>query len=118
MKNYCNSTVRRQDRLLDEETANTVLLHGEYGFLSLTQPNGDAYGLPISYVVENDTLFLHCAPEGMKLRCIETHPEVSFCVVGHTHIIPEKFTTEYQSVILRGKASIVVGRMIFIYIPS
>jgi nitroimidazol reductase NimA-like FMN-containing flavoprotein (pyridoxamine 5'-phosphate oxidase superfamily) len=108
MKNYDNSRVRRQDRLLSEESADELLKDGRYGVLSMTRPDGTAYGVPISYVVDHDTIFMHCAPEGEKLRCLRAHPEVSFCVVGHTQVIPDHFTTEYQSVIVRGHASLVV----------
>ena len=34
------------------------------------------------------------------------HPEVTFCIVGRTHLLPNKFTTEYESVLLSGRARI------------
>lgn len=60
---YDNTQVRRQDRLLDEEAARSLLRDGEYGILSMRDENGKSYGLPINYVWDNDNaLYIHCAP--------------------------------------------------------
>lgn len=102
---YDNSTVRRQDRLLDEETARRLLDNGEYGFLSMVNEKGEAYGVCTNYAWDGgNSLYIHCAPEGHKWRCMEAHPQVSFAVVGTTRVVPEHFTTEYQSIILHGTA--------------
>ena len=44
---YDNSTVRRQDRLLEEERAREILQVGEYGFLAMASAEG-GYGVPIN----------------------------------------------------------------------
>jgi len=99
--NYSNASVRRQDRLLDEEAARQLLKLGEYGVLSLQAEAGGAYGLPINYVWDGEgSLYLHCAPEGRKLLCLRACNRVSFCVVGATRVASEKFTTAYESIIL------------------
>lgn len=105
---YINETVRRQDRLMNEADAKTLLENGEYGILSMCDDEtGGAYGIPVNYVWDgHDALYIHCAPEGRKLRCIAGNPNVSLCVIGHTHLIPNKFTTEYESVVLSGTARI------------
>lgn len=104
---YTNDTVRRQDRLLDEASARQLLCEAEYGVLSMATPEGGAYGIPVNYVYDgSDTLYIHCAPEGRKLRCIEANERVSFCVVGRTRLLPGKFTTEYESVVVEGRASV------------
>jgi nitroimidazol reductase NimA-like FMN-containing flavoprotein (pyridoxamine 5'-phosphate oxidase superfamily) len=102
-------TIRRQDRLLEESKMQELLRTAEYGFLSLgTSENGYAYGIPISYAYdeENKALYFHCAPEGHKLENMKANNQVSFCVVGKTQPIPEKFTTIYESVIAFGVADI------------
>lgn len=102
---YDNSEVRRRDRLLEEEAARHLLEQGEYGILSLVDEYGEAYGVCTNYVWDGDhSLYTHCAPEGRKLRCIDAHPQVSFTVIGHTQVVPEHFTTEYQSIVLCGTA--------------
>ena len=103
---YDNSTVRRQDRLLDEARAREILQVGEYGFLAMAAVEG-GYGVPINYAIRGDTIYLHCAPEGRKLQAVANDNRVTFCVVGEKRLIPEKFTTMYESVVASGSARIV-----------
>lgn len=104
---YTNEGVRRQDRLLAEAEAFRLLEHGEYGVLSMVTPDGTAYGVPVNYVWDGQcALYVHCAPEGKKLRCLSIRSRVSFCIIGHTHVLPDKFTTEYESIVLVGEARI------------
>ena len=104
---YVNDTVRRQDRLMDEERALELLRESEYGVLSMQDVDGSGYGVPLNYVWDGDrSIYIHCAPEGHKLQALEHHPLVSFCIIGRVHLLPRNFTTEYESVILRGEAHI------------
>ena len=98
--------IRRQDRLLDESRARELLQVGEYGVLSMATEQG-GYGVPINYAVVGDTLYMHCAPEGRKLRAIGADERVSFCVVGHSRVVSANFTTEFESVIAHGRARLV-----------
>ena len=100
---YTVEKVRRQDRLLDRQRALEILEQGEAGVLSMRSEDGEgAYGIPLSYVWDGKSaLYVHCAPEGRKLACITACPEVSFCVVGRTNVVAEKFTTGYESIVLR-----------------
>lgn len=106
MIKFDNRSVRRQDRLLDEQAALELLKVGEYAFLSMTIREG-AYGVPLNYVVEDDVIYIHCAPEGRKLRAIAEDDRVSLCVVGQTKVVGEMFTTAYESVIVQGRAQVV-----------
>lgn len=108
---YDNSSIRRQDRLLPAERAEALLREGEYGVLSLVCPADGPdsapvpYGIPVNFVWDGDRrIYLHGAPEGRKLRCIAGNPEVSFTVVGRTNVLPGKFTTEYESIVLECRA--------------
>ena len=103
---YDCTNIRRQDRLLDESRARELLQAGEYGILSMATEQG-GYGVPINYVLVEDTIYLHCAPEGRKLRAISADERVSFCVVGHSRVVSEHFTTEFESVIAHGRARVV-----------
>lgn len=106
--NYSTDAVRRQDRLLNEEEARKLLQEGEYGVLSMQTLEGGAYGMPVNYAWDGHSyLYLHCAPEGHKLRCIARNERVSFCVVGRTRVIPDKFTTDYESIVLSCIAQLV-----------
>ena len=103
---YDNGAVRRQDRLLSEDRAVELLLSGEYGFLAMASDDG-GYGVPVNYAVDGNTIYVHCAPEGAKLRAIANDGRVTFCVVGHKCLVPEQFTTMYESVMAKGYARIV-----------
>lgn len=102
---YNNDRVRRQDRLLDSERAAELVRTAEYGVLSMVTPDGRGYGVPLNYVWDGaDSLYIHCAPVGDKLRALAAEADVSFCVVGRTRVVPERFTTEYESVVMRCRA--------------
>lgn len=108
MDKFDNTKVRRQERLLDEESAREIIRGGEYGILSMVESvDGElsGYGIPINFAWNGEGyIYLHCAPEGHKLDCIAANSNVSLCVVGRTDVISNKFTTAYESVIVRGKA--------------
>lgn len=105
---YKQNDIRRQDRLLDESRATELLRTAEYGVLSMADTEGTPYGLPLNYVWDGDSaLYIHCAPEGRKLRTLAQNAAVSFCVVGRVHLLPSQFTTEYESVVLQGRATVV-----------
>lgn len=105
---YNNNDVRRQDRLLTEDEATMLLRTGEYGVLSMIdclEEKAMAYGVPVNFVWDGkEALYIHCASEGRKLRCLDNNKDVSFCVVGKTKVIPNKFTTAYQSIVMECKA--------------
>lgn len=96
--------IRRKDRIMDEAAALDLLETGEYGFLAMNGRNGYGYGIPLSYVKEGNRLYFHCAPQGYKLECLRASPEVSFCVVGKTCLLPGQFTTAYESALAFGHA--------------
>lgn len=99
--------MRRKDRQVSKDEALEILKNGEYGFLSMVDRDHNPYGVPISYVLDGNSIYLHSAIEGQKLDCISSNPNVTFCVVGNTEVLPSKFSTKYESTIVFGKASIV-----------
>ena len=96
---------RRKDRILGSTETRALLEQGEYGYLAMCGINGYGYGIPLSYVVEEDKIYFHCAPEGFKLDNMKANNKVSFCVVGKTRPVPEQFTTAYESTVVFGKIS-------------
>jgi hypothetical protein len=101
--------MRRQDRKLTDEESIEILRKGEYGILSMCTANNGAYGIPLNYVLVNNEIYFHSATEGSKLDFLLNNNKVSFCVVGNTEILPAKFATIYESVIVFGNASLVNG---------
>lgn len=107
MKNYSTNNIRRQDLLLEQEAAAKLLRAGEYGVLSFCGANG-AYGVPLSYAWDaEEVIYFHCAPKGEKMQHIKHNPNVSFAIVGRTNVLSAKFTTEYESLILKGVVEVV-----------
>lgn len=101
--------LRRKDREIPPGEAEALLARGEYGVLSTVGVDGQPYGMPLSYAYRNNAIYFHCALEGHKLENLEHSPKVSFCVVGRTRVLPEKFATEYESAVVFGVASEVSG---------
>jgi nitroimidazol reductase NimA-like FMN-containing flavoprotein (pyridoxamine 5'-phosphate oxidase superfamily) len=97
--------VRRTDRQIPEAEALAILRAGEYGVLSTVSAQGRPYGVPVNFCVLDDDIYFHCALEGAKLDNIEHSPEVSFCVVGATEVLPSQFGTKYESCVIEGRAS-------------
>lgn len=99
--------MRKKQREITEEESIEILNNGEYGILATIGENGYAYATPLSYVYYNNAIYFHCAVEGSKLDNIRYNEKVSFCVVGKTKVLADKFSTEYESAIVFGRASIV-----------
>lgn len=96
--------IRRKDRAMEQEKMIKVLETQAYGILSTADAGGQPYGMPLSYVYTNGAIYFHCATEGHKLENLRENSRVSFCVVGQTCVLPDKFTTNYESVIAFGEA--------------
>ena len=100
-------SMRRVDRQMAETEAKELLGRGEYGILALIDEEGRPYGVPLNYVYANDAVYVHCALQGKKLNAIAANPQVCFTVVGNTQVLPDKFATNYESVMVFGPAAIV-----------
>jgi len=97
--------MRRKDRLITNTETLSILEKGEYGILSTASFNNEPYGVPVNYCLIDECLYFHCAIEGRKIDNINNNPRVSFCVVGKTEVLPDKFGTKYESCIVQGVAS-------------
>lgn len=99
--------IRRKDRILNQDDSYKLLLEGEYGFLALgDDKDACGYGVPISYVLVDNEIFFHCAKDGKKIDIIKDGKNATFCVVGKTKVIPENFTTKYESAMAFGWLSV------------
>lgn len=102
--------LRRKDRALTEDEALAILDKAEYGVLSTVSEGGKPYGVPLHFCVINGRIYFHCATEGHKIDNIERNRHVSFCVVGNVKVLPDKFTTNYESAIVFGDIEEVFDR--------
>ena len=98
--------MRRIEKLMSDEDAIKILEYGSYGVLGTLDANGYPNVTPLNYAYKNGNIYFHSAVEGTKLDNIEFENKVSFTVVSYEKIIPDKFDTEYDSVIIFGKAEI------------
>jgi len=96
--------IRRVDRAISESEAIEILQKGEYGILSTVSIDGQPYGVPVSYSYAREVIYFHFAVEGHTVENLRGNNKVSFCVVGKTEVLPAKFGTNYESVIVFGEA--------------
>lgn len=97
--------MRRANRqITSEDEVIEILNKGDYGILATVDSSGQPYGAPVNYVYANGVIYFHCALEGHKLDNMRENNKISFTVIGSDEIIREKFTTQYSSVIVFGKA--------------
>jgi len=101
--------MRRKDRLITDTEAFSILEKGEYGVLSTVSADNEPYGVPLNYCFMNECIYFHCAVDGRKVNNINNNPRVSFCVVGKTEVLPDKFATNYESCIVQGLAAEISG---------
>lgn len=99
--------MRRHDRQTDSQFALNVLKDCEYATLSTINEDITPYGVPISPVLLDGAVYFHGAPLGTKMENIAARPRVCLSCVGKTRLVPEHFTTEYESAVITGKAQIV-----------
>jgi nitroimidazol reductase NimA-like FMN-containing flavoprotein (pyridoxamine 5'-phosphate oxidase superfamily) len=95
--------MRRQDRKISVEEAIEILKKGEYGFLATVSADSKPYIIPISYSYLDNYIYFHSALEGKKIDNIKNNNKISFSVVGDTKLLPDKFATIYESVIVEGR---------------
>lgn len=101
--------MRRKDRSIGKDECVRILTEGEYGVLSTCDSDSIPHGTPLSYAFDGESIWFHSAIAGHTRSNIETNPKVSFTVVGRTEILPEKFSTVYESTIVRGTVRICTG---------
>ena len=101
--------MRRKEREIGKGDIERILQENRYGILSSISEDGTPYGVPVSYFYEADKIYFHSALVGHKIDNLQHSPQVSFCVVGHTQVLPDKFSTEYESVIAFGTAGRLEG---------
>jgi len=95
--------MRLKEKEQDKAFALAVFRDCQYATLSTVNPDGTPYGVIVSTVVVDGAVCFHGANEGKKVDNIKANPNVSISGVKHTKLLPERFTTEYESAIASGK---------------
>lgn len=77
----------------------------EYATLSLITPDGAPYCVPVTIVRDGNAVYFHSATEGFKTDCMKNDSRVCLVCVGDTKRAEDKFTTEFESAIIRGNVT-------------
>jgi len=98
--------MRRTAQQLPQEECLEILRAATSGVLAVHGDDGYPYTVPLSYIVDGDSIFFHCAAVGHKLDAISANEKVSFCVVAQDDVVPQTYSTDYRSVVVFGRARI------------
>lgn len=98
--------MRRKNQMLSDEACLAILKESTSGVLAVSGDDGYPYAVPLSYVYENGSIYFHCALCGHKLDAVRKNEKASFCIIAKDQVVPEKYTTYYQSIIAFGKIRI------------
>ena len=96
-------------QLSDAETIE-ILKKGDHGTLSVQGDDGYPYATPINYIVVDGKVYLHSAPYGYKIECLQRSPKCCFSAIISAQIIPSKITAAFESVVLTGTAVFVTDQ--------
>lgn len=97
--------MKRKDREMDKKFALHIIDEkSKYSVVSMILPDGTPYCVPLSIIRIENSLYFHCAAEGLKITALSTNPQVCVSFVGDVNPLKDKFTTEYESAIVKGKA--------------
>lgn len=91
----------------DGQFALTVFSQCEYATIATISPDGTPYATPISPVIMDGSLYFHSATYGQRVDYLKERPKVSVSAVGETTLLPEDYTTAYQSAHLQGDCLLV-----------
>ena len=83
--------MRRKRQQLPEEETIYLLRHATSGVLSLLDESGYPYGVPISYVYDDNKLYFHSALNGHKIDAIRHSDKASFTIICKDEVHPETF---------------------------
>ena len=97
--------MRRKDREMPAAFARMVADKCEWAVISMIDPQGMPYCVPMTIVREGDTIYFHTAKQGWKIDSLMQNPDVCIACVGDTHRLADKFTTEFESAVIRGRAA-------------
>ncbi len=99
--------MRKKNRQVTNEEAIDILKNGSNGVLSVYGDNGYPYGVPVSYSYDDGKIYFHGFITGHKLDGIKTNEKVCFTIVTKDEVQAKDFATNYESVIVFGKAKII-----------
>lgn len=100
-------TMRRFRQQLSSEEVERILLRGTYCVMAVSGDNDYPYAVPINYVYNGTSIYIHSAAQGHKIDALKRNTKCSLCIVDKDEVIPEEFTSYFRSVIVFGNAHFV-----------
>ena len=104
---------RMKTHPLTQQQINALLTASAVGTLATLDADGAPYALPVHFVWEDGSIYIHGLPRGQKLDNIARDGRVSFMTYRMDGLlmpdndIPCDVNTRYESVVIRGAASLV-----------
>ena len=98
--------LRRKKQALSQEECEAILKRGETCVLALAGDDGYPYAVPVNYCYVEGKVYIHCAKEGHKIDAVRRDPKASLTIIDCAKVLPEEYSTHYQSVIAFGRMRI------------
>lgn len=104
---------RTKTHLLLKEQIEELFLRSEVGRLGTFSPDGFPYVLPMHFVYFDNKIYMHGLPKGKKIDNIKFNQNVCFEIDEMLSLLyegvenPCDVNTEFNSIIVEGKASLV-----------
>jgi len=95
--------MRRKDREMLKEDSIKLLETAAIGTLTTVNEDNTPYAVPMNFVYVKEVIYLHSAVVGKKLDNIKNNNNICFSVFDAVELMPEAFSTKYQSVLVVGK---------------
>ncbi len=102
--------MHKASRQLSDAETMEILKKGDHGTLSVQGDDGYPYATPVNYIVVDGKVYLHSAPYGYKIECLQRSPKCCFSAIISAQIIPSKITAAFESVVLTGTAVFVTDQ--------
>lgn len=99
--------MRRFKQQLSAEETESISRNGKYCVMAVSGDDDYPYALPINYIYDGTSIFIHSAAQGHKTDALKRNPKCSLCIVDKDDVIPEEFTSYFRSVIAFGTAHFV-----------
>lgn len=102
---------RMKKHQLNEEQITEILKTAPVGHIATINENGYPYVVPVHFIYHENKIYIHGLPRGQKISNILANEKVCFETFFMKGLIlddaPCDVNTEYESVVIMGKASII-----------
>lgn len=100
-------TMKRSVLAMTEEETLALVQSERFAVLSLVDPDGLPYGVPLDYIYKDNTLYFHGAKEGRKTDAMQINTRGCAVILGETSVVPDKFGRKYTSAIVEGPIELI-----------